>query len=49
MVSGILADQGPEIVDAFGRAGLYPIRQRECEGWLAIGLRQPQSCQGASR
>lgn len=46
LVSGVLVDQGPEIIEAFSSAGLYPGRQREQEGWLAMEFLRAQSCEG---
>jgi ribosomal protein L11 methyltransferase len=47
LVSGLLVDQRADIVAAFAHVGLYPGRQREREGWLALELSQAQSCEGA--
>jgi ribosomal protein L11 methyltransferase len=47
LVSGLLADQRAEIVAAFAHADLYPGRQREREGWLALEFTPAQSCEGA--
>jgi ribosomal protein L11 methyltransferase len=47
LVSGILVDQRAEVVAAFAHVGLYPGRQREREGWLAMEFHQAQSCEGA--
>ncbi|HEY7128270.1 MAG TPA: 50S ribosomal protein L11 methyltransferase [Nitrospira sp.] len=47
LVSGILADQRAEVVAAFAHVSLYPGRQREREGWLAMEFHQAQSCEGA--
>jgi ribosomal protein L11 methyltransferase len=46
LVSGVLAHQAEEIVFAFGAAGLYPGRQREQDGWLAIEFLRGESCEG---
>jgi ribosomal protein L11 methyltransferase len=46
LISGLLIEQGEEIVGAFGCAGLYPGRQREREGWLAMEFTRAQSCEG---
>ncbi len=46
LVSGLLLDQREEIVSAFAAAGLYPGRQREQDGWLAMEFLQAQSCEG---
>jgi ribosomal protein L11 methyltransferase len=47
LVSGIFVDQRAEVVAAFAHVGLYPGRQREREGWLAMEFHQAQSCEGA--
>jgi len=47
LVSGILVDQRAEVVAAFAHVGVYPGRQREREGWLAMEFHQAQSCEGA--
>jgi ribosomal protein L11 methyltransferase len=47
LVSGLLVDQRAEIVAAYAHVGLYPGRQREREGWLAMEFVQAQSCEGA--
>jgi ribosomal protein L11 methyltransferase len=47
LVSGLLVDQRPEIVEAFARVNLYPGRQRERDGWLAVEFIPAQSCEGA--
>ena len=46
LVSGLLADQRPDIVEAFGRANLYPEGVREQDGWLALEFVRAQSCEG---
>jgi ribosomal protein L11 methyltransferase len=46
LVSGLLVEQRGEIVGAFGSAGLYPGREREREGWLAMEFTRGQSCEG---
>jgi ribosomal protein L11 methyltransferase len=46
LVSGLLADQREEMVGRFSRAGLYPGREREREGWLAMEFLKPESCEG---
>ncbi len=46
LVSGLLADQRQEIVEAFARAQLYPGQQRERDGWLAMEFVPVQSCEG---
>jgi ribosomal protein L11 methyltransferase len=47
LVSGLLLDQREEIVAAFATAGLYPGRQRDQDGWLAIEFLRASSCEGA--
>jgi ribosomal protein L11 methyltransferase len=46
LISGLLLDQREEIVSAFAAAGLYPGRQREQDGWLAMEFLHAQSCEG---
>lgn len=46
MVSGLLVEQRDEIVAAFGSVGLYPGRERDQEGWLAMEFTPAQSCEG---
>jgi len=46
MVSGLLVEQRDEIVAAFGSVGLYPVRERDQEGWLAMEFTPAQSCEG---
>lgn len=48
LVSGLLLDQREEIVAAFAAAGLYPGRQRDGDGWLAMEFTRAQSCEGAT-
>jgi ribosomal protein L11 methyltransferase len=47
LVSGLLLDQREEIVAAFATAGLYPGRQRDQDGWLAMEFLRASSCEGA--
>lgn len=47
LVSGLLTDQRDEVVAAFAATGLYPGRQREQEGWLAMEFNRAQSCEAA--
>jgi len=47
LVSGLLIDQRDEIVVAFADFGLYPRREREREGWLAMEFTRAESCEGA--
>jgi len=47
LVSGLLVDQRDEIVVAFADFGLYPRRERQREGWLAMEFTRAESCEGA--
>ena len=47
LVSGLLIDQRDEIVDAFAHVGLYPGRQQEREGWLAVAFTRAEPSEGA--
>jgi ribosomal protein L11 methyltransferase len=47
LVSGLLVDQRDEIVVAFADFGLYPGREREREGWLAMEFTRVEPCEGA--
>lgn len=44
MVSGILVEQQPEIVDRFSGLGLACSERREDEGWVAMKFFRPESC-----
>lgn len=46
LVSGLLVDQRDEVAAALASAGLYPGRQRESEGWLAVEFLRSESCEG---
>ncbi|MCP9462219.1 MAG: 50S ribosomal protein L11 methyltransferase, partial [Nitrospira sp.] len=46
LVSGLLSDQGAEVAEVFGRAGLYLGGKREADGWLAMAFVRVQSCEG---
>lgn len=46
MVSGILVEQEPEIVERFSDLGLACVRRRECDGWVALKFLRPESCDG---
>jgi ribosomal protein L11 methyltransferase len=46
LVSGILLDQRHEVVAALARRDLYPSREREQDGWLAIEFMRAQPCEG---
>ena len=47
LVSGLLLEQRQEIIEVFARTDLYPGREREGDGWLAIEFTRAQSCEGA--
>jgi ribosomal protein L11 methyltransferase len=47
LVSGVLLEQRDEIMRVFARSGLYPLREEEREGWLAMAFTKVQSCEGA--
>ncbi len=49
LVSGLLIDQRRDVCEAFARAHLYPGRERERDGWLAMEFLPAQSCEGAGR
>ena len=44
MVSGILTEQEPEIVERFSNLGLICSERREDEGWVAMKFFKPESC-----
>lgn len=46
MVSGILVEQEPEIVERFSSLGMLCSERCEEEGWVAIKLLRPESCDG---
>lgn len=46
LVSGLLLEQRQEIIEVFARVDLYPGRERERDGWLAIEFTRAQSCEG---
>ncbi|MBX3331593.1 MAG: 50S ribosomal protein L11 methyltransferase [Nitrospira sp.] len=46
VVSGILVEQEPEIVERFSGLGLVCSERREDEGWVAMKLLRPESCDG---
>ncbi|MDZ4854298.1 MAG: 50S ribosomal protein L11 methyltransferase [Nitrospirota bacterium] len=48
LLSGILVEQEPEIVDAFSKAGATLCRRREQEGWVSLELLMAESCEGAN-
>ncbi|MBH0180987.1 MAG: methyltransferase domain-containing protein [Nitrospira sp.] len=46
LISGLLQEQRKEVVAALVAAGLYPGREREQDGWLAMEFLPVQSCEG---
>jgi ribosomal protein L11 methyltransferase len=48
LLSGLLAEQETEIVERFSRVDLACSRRREAEGWIALELLRPESCEGES-
>ena len=49
LVSGLLLDQRDEITEAFARHLLYPIQQRDQDGWVAMALIRAPSCEGGEQ
>jgi len=48
VLSGLLADQEAEILERFGSFGLACFKRRELDGWMALELVKPDSCEGGS-
>jgi ribosomal protein L11 methyltransferase len=48
LLSGILLDQEPEIVEAFSKVGAHLFQRREQDGWAALELLMAESCEGVS-
>ena len=46
LLSGLLVDQQAEIVERFSHLGLALARRREQDGWVALELLRPESCEG---
>ncbi len=46
IVSGVLADQRQDLVQAYACAGMYSTGQREREGWVVLEFRAAQGCEG---
>jgi ribosomal protein L11 methyltransferase len=46
MVSGILVEQEPEIVERFSGLGLVCSERCEEESWVAMKFLRPESCDG---
>ena len=48
LISGILVEQQPEIMDRLSGLGLVCLERREDEGWVAMKFLRPESCEGAA-
>ena len=48
LLSGILLEQEPDIVEAFSMAGAILFQRREQEGWVALELLMAESCEGVN-
>jgi ribosomal protein L11 methyltransferase len=46
LFSGLLVDQEVEVVACYSSLGLYLTNRREQEGWVALELTRPESCEG---
>ena len=46
LLSGLLLEDREEVVEAFAHAGAYLAEAREQEGWLALMMTGPESCEG---
>jgi ribosomal protein L11 methyltransferase len=46
MVSGILVEQQPEVIERFSHLGLVCSERIEDEGWVAMKFLRPESCDG---
>jgi ribosomal protein L11 methyltransferase len=44
--SGLLVEQVEEVMARYAGLGLYPVNQREQEGWVALELRRSEPCEG---
>jgi ribosomal protein L11 methyltransferase len=49
LLSGILPDDRPEIAAALGDAGGSVVASKERDGWLALEILRPDSCEGGIR
>lgn len=47
LLSGILVDQQTEVMERFSNLGLACSNRREQDGWVALELIKPESCEGA--
>jgi len=48
LVSGILPDDRVDIATGFGKVGGVVMDSRARDGWLALEIMIPESCEGAS-
>jgi len=48
LLSGILIEQEPEIVETFSKLGAILFQRREQEGWVAMELLMVESCEGVN-
>ena len=48
LLSGLLVDQQSEIVERFSQLGLALAQRREQDGWVALELLRPESCEGGN-
>jgi ribosomal protein L11 methyltransferase len=46
LCSGLLVDQEAEVVARYSSLGLYLAHRREQDGWAALELACPESCEG---
>jgi len=46
LVSGVLVDQGQELVQDFSYAGMYRTEKRERAGWAALQFQAAEGCEG---
>jgi ribosomal protein L11 methyltransferase len=46
LCSGLLVDQEAEVAARYSKFGLYPTNRREQDGWVALELACPESCEG---
>lgn len=46
LFSGVLVDQVEEVTARYAGLGLYPADRREQDGWVALELTRPESCEG---
>jgi ribosomal protein L11 methyltransferase len=47
LLSGLLVEQEAEVLDRYATLGLARAGRREQEGWVALDLLMPESCEGA--